>query len=125
MELVHKGEFKKFATGTHKVEIYKVGDKYTLFVDDYFRVTTNSRNGQEAIQSLVDFIDRKYADKNVLTHSHISHFLKRNNGYETIIKSIIDEYLKNDTIDLLEHEKTIVKNAITFGCNKFIKEVKI
>lgn len=125
MELVHKGEFKKFATGTHKVEIYKVGDKYTLFVDDYFRVTTNSRNGQEAIQSLVDFIDRKYADKNVLTHSHISHFLKRNNGYETIIKSIIDEYLKLNEPQMSITQKAIVKMAIAYGCTKFIEKVKI
>jgi len=115
MELVHKGEFKKFATGTHKVEIYKVGDKYTLFVDDYFRATTNAPKREDGIQSLIDFVDRKYANTNVLTHSHISHFLKRNNGYETIIKSIIDEYIKLNEPQMSITQKAIVKMAIAYG----------
>ena len=125
MELVHKGEFKKFATGTHKVEIYKVGTVYMLFVDDYFRAKHVSTNGEEAIQSLKDFVDRKYADANVLTQNHISYFIKINSGYETIIKSAFDEYLKNDRIGLYEHEKMIARDAITFCLAKFIKEVKI
>ena len=63
MELVHKYEIENLSNGTYKVEIYKTGDKYTLFIDGCFRAKYVSKNRQDAIESLEDFINRNINTK--------------------------------------------------------------